>query len=73
MKKKQESWKSYLANSNVKEKTYNVTLRRKRNGTFQVVGGGALMLNDMGGKAEFVRVDVRDLTEAIIHNGIFAR
>jgi hypothetical protein len=75
MKKTYETWSEYLANSNAtkNEKTFNITLRRKKSGEFKVVGRGALMENNMGGKSEWVNVDARDLTSAIRNNGIFAK
>jgi hypothetical protein len=73
MKKSNETWSSYLANPNVRPKTYNVTLRRNRNGEFEVVGGGAFMEHNTGGSVELVRVDARDLARAIRNNGVTSK
>lgn len=73
MKNSTQTWSEYLANPNVRPKTFNVTLQRNRSGEFEVVGRGAYMKHDMGGKAEWVNVDARDIARAIRNSGISAK
>ena len=75
MKSDNQSWGEYFANRNAtkNEKTFNLTLRRKRNGEFEVVGRGAFMENNIGSKSEWVNVDARDLARALRNNGIVAK
>lgn len=73
MKKQNESWSEYLANPNVRPKTFNLTVQRNERGEFEIVGRGAFMKNNMGGKAEWVGVDARDIARAIRNNGIIAK
>jgi hypothetical protein len=73
MKKTTESWGEYLANKNVRPKTFNLTVRRNRGGEFEILGFNAFMKNDMGGAAEWVRVDARDIARAIRNGGIVAK
>jgi hypothetical protein len=73
MKKKTETWNQYLNNKNIRPKTFNLTVRRNRNGEFELLGGGAFMKNDMGGAHEWVQADVRDVVRSINQNGIFAK
>jgi len=73
MKKNCETWSEYLANPNVRPKTFNLTVQRNQRGEFEVIGRGAFMKNNMGGKAEWVGVDARDIARAIRNNGITAK
>lgn len=66
MKNPNERWNDYLANKNIRPKTFNVTLERQRDGTFKVVGNGATMLNIVNQySAEWVPVDARDIADAL--------
>ena len=75
MKKSYETWSEYLANRNAtkNEKLFNLTLRRKQSGEFEVVGHAAFMENNKGRTAEWVNVNARDLTRAIHNNGIVVK
>lgn len=73
MKKTNEKWSEYLQNKSVRPKTFNLTIQRNQRGEFEVVGRGAFMKNNMGGKAEWVGVDARDIARAIRNNGISAK
>ena len=73
MKKTNEKWSEYLQNKSVRPKTFNLTIQHNQRGEFEVVGRGAFMKNNMGGKAEWVGVDARDIARAIRNNGISAK
>lgn len=73
MKKQNETWNEYLANKNVRPKTFNVTLRRERDGSYVVVGNRTLMENNDGYNREWVRVDSRDFVQSVTENGLFVR
>jgi hypothetical protein len=74
MKKQNETWDGYLANKQVRPKLYNVTLRRKRDGTFEIVSRGAQMLNVVNEyKHDMVTVNARSLAKALRNNGIVAK
>lgn len=74
MKKQNETWDGYLANKQVRPKLYNVTLRRKRDGTFEIVPLGAQMLNVVNEyKHDMVTVNARSLAKALRDNGIVAK
>jgi hypothetical protein len=73
MKKSIETWSQYLQNKNVRPKVYNITFVRNERGEFEVVGRQAYMQNNMGGKAEWVNVDARDIARAIRNSGIIAK
>lgn len=74
MKKQNETWDGYLANKQVRPKLYNVTLRRKRDGTFEIVPLGAQMLNVVNEyKHDMVTVNARSLAKALRNNGIVAK
>jgi hypothetical protein len=73
MKKTNENWKQYLSNKNVRPKTFNVTLTRNERGEFEVVGNNTLMLNNMGGKKQWVKANSRAITQAIKENGLICK
>ena len=74
MKKQNETWDGYLANKQVRPKLYNVTLRRKRDGTFEIVSRGAQMLDVVNEyKHDMVTVNARSLAKALRNNGIVAK
>lgn len=73
MKKKTETWNQYLNNKNIRPKTFNLTVRRNRNGEFELLGGGAFMKHDTGGTQEWVQANARDIVKSINQNGIFAK
>ncbi len=63
-----------MANKQVRPKLYNVTLRRKRDGTFEIVSRGAQMLNVVNEyKHDMVTVNARSLAKALRNNGIVAK
>lgn len=72
MKKQNESWNQYLNNKSVRPKTFNLTLRRNRQGEFVVVGGQSLMEANDGYNTEWVKVNSRSIVKAITENGIVA-
>ena len=72
MKKQNESWNQYLNNKSVRPKTFNLTLRRNRQGEFVVMGGQSLMEANDGYNTEWVKVNSRSLVKAITENGIVA-
>jgi len=72
MKKQNESWNQYLNNKSVRPKTFNLTLRRNRQGEFVVVGGQSLMEANDGYNTEWVKVNTRSIVKAITENGIVA-
>jgi len=72
MKKQNESWSQYLNNKSVRPKTFNLTLRRNRQGEFVVMGGQSLMEANDGYNTEWVKVNSRSLVKAITENGIVA-
>lgn len=74
MKKQNETWDGYLANKQVRPKLYNVTLRRLRDGTFEIVGRGAQMLNVVNEyRQDMVTVNARSLAKALRSNGVVAK
>ena len=72
MKQQNENWNEYLSNPNVRPKTFNVTMRRQRNGQYVVVGNRALMEVNDGFNRGWVRVDSRDLVQSITNEGLVA-
>lgn len=72
MKKQNESWSQYLNNKSVRPKTFNLTLRRNRQGEFVVMGGQSLMEANDGYNTEWIKVNSRSLVKAITENGIVA-
>jgi hypothetical protein len=72
MKKQNETWSEYLENRSVRPKTFNVTMRRERNGQYVVVGHQALMEHNDGFNKEWVRVNSRDLVQSITESGLVA-
>jgi hypothetical protein len=72
MKQQHETWNEYLENPNVRPKTFNVTMRRERNGQYVVVGHRALMEHNDGFNKEWVRVNSRDLVQSITESGLVA-
>ena len=73
MKSDNQSWSEYLANKQIRPKTFNLTVRRNQRGEFEIVGRGAYMENNMGSKSEWVGVDARDIARAIRNGGITAK
>ena len=73
MKKKTETWSQYLNNKNVRPKTFNLTVRRNSNGEYELVGGGAFMKHDMGGKHEWVQASAREIARSINKNGLTSK
>lgn len=73
MKKANETWSMYLSNKNVRPKTFNLTMQRNRSGAFEVIGRGAFMENNMGGKSEWVNVNARDIVRSIRNSGLVAK
>jgi hypothetical protein len=73
MKKRNETWNQYLRNKNVRPKTFNLTVTRNERGSFEVVGNNSLMLDNMGSKHRWVRVNTRDITNAIRENGLVCK
>lgn len=73
MKQKYETWSDYLSNSNVRPKTFNVTLRRESNGQYVVVGNQTLMEDNDGFNRRWVRVNSRDFVQSVVENGLLAR
>ena len=75
MKRSTQTWSEYLSNKNATKnpKTFNLTVQRNHHGEYELVGGGSFMKHNMGGKSEWVQVDVRDLARDIRNNGINAR
>lgn len=66
MKNPNEQWNSYLANRDVRPKTFTITLERDRNGDFKLVGNQTKMLNVINQyDAEWVRVDSRNFLTAL--------
>jgi len=74
MKKTNEQWSEYLENPNVRPKLYNVTLRRKRDGSFEVCPRGVQMLNIVNEhKQDNVTVNARAFAKALRESGISAK
>jgi len=74
MKKTNEQWSEYLENPNVRPKLYNVTLRRKRDGSFEVCPHGVQMLNIVNEhKQDNVTVNARAFAKALRESGISAK
>jgi hypothetical protein len=73
MKKQNETWAQYLNNKNVRPKTFNITVERKSDGRFEVLGNQALMLDNRGRSASWERVSSRDLARAIRNSGITSK
>lgn len=73
MKRSTQTWSEYLANKNVRPKTFNVALQRNSKGEYEIVGHNAFMKHDMGGKAEWVKVDARDLARSIRNSGLIVK
>ena len=74
MKSNNQTWNEYLENPNVRPKLYNVTLRRKRDGSFEVCSHGVQMLNIVNGhKQETVTVNARAFARALFENGVSAK
>lgn len=74
MKKKNESWKQYLNNKNVRPKIFNLTLKRNKDGSFQALGNNTLMLKkQLNEDPQWVRVDTRDFVDLINRQGIQAK
>lgn len=73
MKQQNETWSEYLQNKRVRPKTFNLTVHRNQSGEFEVVGRGAYMQNNLGGRSEWVAVDARDIARAIRNSGITAK
>lgn len=73
MKSNHQTWSEYLNNKNVRPKTFNVTMRREKNGQYVVVGHNALMEHNDGFNKEWVRVNSRQLVQSITESGLVAR
>lgn len=73
MKSKDMTWAQYLNNKNVRPKTFNITVERKSDGRFEVLGNQALMLDNRGRSASWERVSSRDLARAIRNSGITSK
>jgi hypothetical protein len=66
MKNPNQQWNEYLNSKTIRPKTFTVTFERNRSGNYRVIGRGASMLNVVNQyKADWVPVDVRDLTSAL--------
>jgi hypothetical protein len=71
MKNNNEQWNEYLANRDVRPKTFTLTLERDRSGNFTVVGNGTRMLNKVNQHAAgWVRVDSRNFISALRNSEI---
>jgi len=74
MKKQNETWDGYLANKQVRPKLFNVTLQRKKDGSFEIVSRGAQMLNVVNEhKQDMVTVNARALAKALRESGVVAK
>ena len=73
MKKQNETWAQYLSNKNVRPKTFNITVQRKTDGQFEVIGNQAFMLDNRGHSASWERVSSRDLARAIRNSGLASK
>jgi hypothetical protein len=74
MKKQNEQWSEYLANKSVRPKLYNVTLRRKRDGSFEVCPRGVQMLNIVNEhRQDTVTVNARAFAKALRESGVAAK
>ena len=66
MKNRKEQWNEYLANRDVRPKTFTLTLERDRSGNFKVIGNQTKMLNVVNQhEANWVRVDSRNFISAL--------
>ena len=62
MKNPNQQWNDYLGSKSVRPKTFAVTLERDRNGTYKIVGNGALMFDIVNQyESKWTKVDARDL------------
>jgi len=73
MKSKDMTWAQYLSNKNVRPKTFNITVQRKTDGRFEVIGNQAFMLDNRGRSASWERVSSRDLARAIRNSGLASK
>ena len=73
MKSKDMTWAQYLSNKNVRPKTFNITVQRKTDGRFEVIGNQAFMLDNRGRAASWERVSSRDLARAIRNSGLASK
>ena len=66
MKNRKEQWVKYLANRDVRPKTFNITLERDRSGNFKIVGSQTKMLDVINQhEANWVNVDSRNFLTAL--------
>jgi len=74
MKSNKQTWNEYLENPNVRPKLYNVTLRRKRDGSFEVCPRGVQMLNIVNEhKQDTVTVNARAFAKVLRESGVSAK
>jgi hypothetical protein len=73
MKNNKEQWNEYLNNTNVRPKTYTVTLERDRSGNFTIVGHQTKVLDVVNQHEQrWVRVDSRNFASALRNSEIRA-
>lgn len=66
MKNRKEQWNEYLANRDVRAKTFTMTLERDRSGNFKIVGNETKMLDVVNQhEANWIRVDSRNFLTAL--------
>jgi len=66
MKTRRQNWSKYLANKDIRPKTFTVTLERDRSGNFKIVGNRTRMLDVVNQhQAKWVRVDSRNFLTAL--------
>jgi len=73
MKNNKEQWNEYLNNTNVRPKTYTVTLERDRSGNFTIVGHKTKVLDIINQHEQrWVRVDSRNFASALRNSDVRA-
>ena len=71
MKNRKEQWNEYLANRDVRPKTFTLTLERDRSGNFKIVGNKTKMLDAVNQhEAKWVRVDSRNFLTALRNSDV---
>lgn len=71
MKNRKEQWNEYLANRDVRPKTFTLTLERDRSGNFKIVGNETKMLDVVNQhEANWVRVDSRNFLTALRNSNV---
>lgn len=71
MKNHKEQWNEYLANRDVRPKTFTLTLERDRSGNFKIVGNKTKMLDAVNQhEAKWVRVDSRNFLTALRNSDV---